>query len=138
MLQAMAAGSVSPDAPQRFSILVDATPPCPPVRAVREDKGDIIVCARGNQEQRLPLPAERGPPDHAAPSNPYLRPDVAMNAGQTCDFGCPASFGPPLGPIIKGAVDLAKKAFAKRPDRTGRVAIDLNDAPMPTAGKVLP
>ena len=32
-----------------------------------------------------------------------------------------------LAPILAGAVALAKSAFAKKPDKTGRVAIDLTD-----------
>ena len=138
LFQATTGVAPPPDAPDRFSILVDASPPCPPVHAAREDKGDIVVCARSNQQQRLPLPDERGPPDGPAPSNPYMRPDVAMNAGQNCDFGCQVGFGPPLAPIIKGAVGLAKQAFAKKPDKTGRVAIDLSEAPVSTAGRILP
>ena len=37
--------------------------PCP----VRGRNGEIVVCAdgRGNSPDRLPLPDERGPPDHA-------------------------------------------------------------------------
>lgn len=53
-------------APQRWSILVD---PCAGARTPDE----IVVCGQGaSPAPRLPLPAERGPPDHPAPSNPDL------------------------------------------------------------------
>ena len=125
-------------APERFSILVDPSPPCP---QARDEKGDIIVCAVNNQQQRLPLPDDTGPPDGPAPSNPYKTGAGALAAeGTPCaiSHSCIVGFGPPIVPMVKGAVDLAKKAFAKKPDKTGRVAIDLSDAPPATAGKVLP
>ena len=124
-------------APERFSVLTDATPPCP---ESRDEKGDIIVCAANSQQQRLPLPDE-APPEGPVPSNPYKTGAGALAATNTpCAISrnCIVGFGPPIVPMVKGAVDLAKKAFAKKPDKTGRVPIDLNDEPVSTAGKVLP
>jgi hypothetical protein len=34
--------------------------------------------------------------------------------------------------MIKGAVDVAKRAFRKKPDKTGRVTIPLDDSDAPT------
>jgi hypothetical protein len=39
--------------------------------------------------------------------------------------------------MVKGAIDLAKKVFAKKTDKTGRVAIPLDDSDKPT-GQLLP
>jgi hypothetical protein len=131
------AAPAAPAAPERFSVLVDAAPPCP---ESRDEKGDIIVCAANSQQQRLPLPDE-APPEGPTPSNPYQTGAGALNAAATpCPISrdCIVGFGPPIVPMVKGAVDLAKKAFAKKPDKTGRVAIDLNDQPVSTAGKILP
>jgi hypothetical protein len=50
--------------PQRWSILVD------PCTGARPD--EILVCGKGEQSQRLPLPEERGPPDRPMPSNPDM------------------------------------------------------------------
>ena len=128
----------APAAPERFSVLVDPAPPCP---ESRNENGDIIVCAATNQQQRLPLPDDVGPPDGPTPSNPYQTGAGALNATATpCPIShdCIVGFGPPIVPMVKGAVDLAKKAFAKKPDKTGRVPIDLSDGPPDTAGKILP
>jgi hypothetical protein len=124
-------------APERFSVLADPAPPCP---ETRDEKGDIVVCAVNNQQQRLPLPDD-APPEGPTPSNPYQTGTGALNAAATpcpISHSCIVGFGPPIGPMVKGAVDLAKKAFAKKPDKTGRVAIDLDDEPVSTAGKILP
>jgi hypothetical protein len=124
-------------APERFSVLADPAPPCP---ETRDEKGDIIVCAANSQQQRLPLPDE-APPEGPTPSNPYKTGAGALAATNTpCAISrdCIVGFGPPIVPMVKGAVDLAKKAFAKKPDKTGRVPIDLNDEPVSTAGKILP
>lgn len=58
---------VAADGTQRWSILVD---PCASVDGGREE---IVVCGSAMASSpRLPLPAERGPPDRPMPSNPYL------------------------------------------------------------------
>lgn len=122
---------------ERWSILVPvANEPC--VR--RADGKDIVVCGDPLPSQSLPYPEEI-PPDGAAPSNPDRSGAGALAAsGTPCPISrsCIVGFGPPLGPVIKGAVDLAKKAFAKKPDKTGRVAIPLDDTPPSTEGKLLP
>jgi hypothetical protein len=125
-------------APERFSVLASPAPPCP---ETRDEKGDIIVCAANSQQQRLPLPDDTGPPDGPTASNPYKTGIGALNSAATpCPISrdCIVGFGPPIVPMVKGAVDLAKKAFAKKPDKKGRVPIDLNDEPISTAGKILP
>ncbi|MEH3040820.1 MAG: hypothetical protein PGN21_12225 [Sphingomonas paucimobilis] len=53
--------------PERISILVD---PCASQRRHSQDD-EILVCGEGVREPRLPLPAERGPPDRPLASNPY-------------------------------------------------------------------
>jgi hypothetical protein len=125
------------DTPERFSILVPiGDEPC--VRHV--DSKEIVVCGNALPSQTLPYPDEIVP-DGPVPSNPYRTGSGALAAqGTPCPISrdCIVGFGPPLMPIIKGAADLAKKAFAKKPDKTGRVAIPLDDAPPSTEGKVLP
>ena len=59
-------------------------------------------------------------------SNPYLTGSGALAAMDTpCPISrnCVVGFGPPIVPMIKGAVDLAKRALARKPDKAGRVAI---------------
>ncbi|MGN6820122.1 MAG: hypothetical protein ACTHJR_15765 [Sphingomonas sp.] len=125
------------DTPERFSILVPvADEPC--VRRV--DGKEIVVCGNPLPSQTLPLPDEVVP-DGPVPSNPYRTGSGALAAQATpCPISrtCVVGFGPPLMPIIKGAADLAKKAFAKKPDKSGRVPIDLSDTPPSTEGKLLP
>lgn len=126
-------------APERFSVLVD------PCANASNDGGDVVVCGRPDKlAPRLPLPQYRGLPDHPTASNPYLRPDVALNGpsvGNECGaYGenCPVGLGGYAVPkLLNGAAGLVKSALAKHPDKHGRVAIDL-DAPAPTKGKVLP
>ena len=142
-LQATAAPTAAPqpapvtDTPERFSILIPvANESC--VRHV--DGKDIVVCGNPLPSQTLPYPEEITP-DGPVPSNPYKSGAGALAAQSTpCSISrsCIVGFGPPLVPMIKGAADLAKKAFAKKPDKTGRVAIPLDDTPPSTEGKLLP
>ena len=116
--------------PQRFSILVD------PCAAASKDGNEIIVCGGpAANSPRLPLPDERGPPDHAVASNPNLSAVRALDLSETpCaarQGGCQVGFGPPIAPIAKAAVGLIKSALAKKPDKRGRVPIDL-DGPVGT------
>jgi hypothetical protein len=98
-------------APERFSILVD------PCAATSKDGNEIVVCGGPEANSpRLPLPDERGPPD---------TPCAARQGG------CQVGFGPPIAPIAKAAVGLIKSALAKKPDKRGRVPIDL-DGPVGT------
>ena len=142
VLQAAVTTATSPsqapaDTPERFSILAPVSnEPC--VRHV--DGKDIVVCGNPLPSQTLPYPEEI-PPDGPMPSNPYRNGAGALAAQSTpCPISrsCVVGFGPPLVPMIKGAADLAKKAFAKKPDKTGRVAIPLDDTPPSTEGKLLP
>ena len=139
MIAALLLAQATAAVPERFSVLVD------PCASASNDGGDVVVCGRSDKlAPRLPLPQYRGPPDHPAPSNPYLRPDVALNGpgiGNECGaYGenCPVGGGGYAIPkLLTGAAGLVKSALAKHPDKRGRVAIDL-DAPAPTVGKVLP
>ncbi len=112
-------------APERFSILVD------PCAAASKDGNEVIVCGgpAGNSP-RLPLPDDRGPPDHAVASNPELSAVRALQLESTpcaaSQRGCQVVFGPPIAPIAAAAVGLIKSALAKKPDKRGRVPIDLD------------
>ena len=128
-----------PTTPQRFSILVD------PCASAHDDKGkDVVVCGRPDAiSPRIPLRDYRGVPDRPVPSNPDMTGIAALNGpgvGRECGaYGedCPVGGGGYALPVlINGAVGLVKDAFAKKPDKRGRVAIDL-DAP-PPAGTIKP
>lgn len=130
MIQASTATPAPTPVPQRFSILVD------PCAAASRDGNDVVVCgAPATSTPRLPMRDERGPPDRAVPSNPDLSAARALSLSATpcaaSQWGCPSSFGPPIVPIAKAAVGLVKSALAKKPDKTGRVPIDL-DGPVGT------
>lgn len=144
------------DGTQRWSVLAD---PC----ASAQTNGDqIVVCGKGEQAPRLPLPAERGPPDRPMPSNPNLSGIGALEAVPTpcaarvggCQvgidiFGGATALVRGVGKIIdpnsccedpgesrnfiKLVSDAGKgvgRAFRKKPDKSNRVPIDLND-PVP-------
>jgi hypothetical protein len=117
-----------PSVPQRFSILAPQTCRRDP------DDADIVVCDSVEDSARLPLPDDRGPPDHAVPSNPNRTGIGALAASSTpcaaTQWGCQVGFGPPIAPIVNAAVGLVKSALAKKPDKTGRVDIPLDDPPL--------
>ncbi|HXH14551.1 MAG TPA: hypothetical protein VNJ10_00290 [Sphingomonas sp.] len=122
--------TASPAAPERFSILVG------PCAASSKDGNEIIVCgATANTSPRLPMRDDRGPSDRPVASNPNLSAVRALDLSDTpCaarQGGCQVGFGPPLAPIAKAAVGLIKSALAKKPDKSGRVPIDL-DGPVGT------
>ena len=127
----MQVATPSPNAaPERFSILVD------PCAATSKDGNEIVVCGgHAAASPRLPLPDERGPHDHAVASNPNLSAVRALQLEATpcaaSQRGCQVGFGPPIAPIAKAAVGLIKSALAKKPDKRGRVTIDL-DGPVGT------
>lgn len=113
--------------PTHFSILA---PVC------RREPGDpdIVVCNTADDGARLPLPDDRRPPDHPVPINPNRTGIGALAATATpcaaTQWGCEVGFGPPVMPIVNGAIGLVKSALAKKPDKTGRVAIPLDDPPL--------
>ncbi|WP_066724513.1 hypothetical protein [Sphingomonas pituitosa] len=141
---------------QRWSVLAD---PC----ASAQTGGDqVVVCGKGEQAPRLPLPGERGPPDRPIPSNPERTGIGALGAVPTpcaarvggCQvgvdiFGGATTLVRGIGKIIdpdscceepgesrnffKLVGDAGKgvgRAFRKKPDKSKRVPIDLND-PVP-------
>ncbi|CAN5624400.1 hypothetical protein BH10PSE14_BH10PSE14_21870 [soil metagenome] len=118
--------------PAQISVLVDPSPACPPPA---EGSKDVVVCAPTNQQQRLPLRDERGPSDGPIPVNPEISGSGALAAeGTPCaarQGGCPSYFGPPIVPIVAALVGAVKSGLAKHPDKTGRVAIPLDDVPPP-------
>ena len=122
-----------PTPPQTMSILVD---PC--ASATNDNGRDVVVCGRPEAlSPRLPLRDDRGPPDHAVPSNPEGTGMGALAAtAEPCAIhGCYVGFGQPLvaeaiNGLTKGLKDL-KEARARRRDGARRVAIDLDGPPPP-------
>ncbi|MCP3735256.1 hypothetical protein M9979_10280 [Sphingomonas sp. RP10(2022)] len=132
-LQAAAAEPAAPkpaDMPQRFSILAPQS--CAPAT----DKADIVVCADGKSSQALPLPDEAGPPAGRGANRELSAAKVLALEGTPCaatQRGCTVGFGPPIMPLVGALVGAAKSAFAKKPDKRGRVAISLDDVPQTAA-----
>ena len=125
LLQVAAAAQVAPPVPERFSILVD------PCATQTQDGNEIVVCGKpATTNPRLPMRDDRGPPDRAVALNPDLSAARALQLeGTPCaasQWGCQVGFGPPIAPIAKAAVGLIKSALAKKPDKRGRVPIDLD------------
>ena len=148
--------AIPPALPERLSILA---PNCPGRKSADDE---ILVCARGQDSQQLPLPAERGPPDHPVPSNPDMSASYALGGGPSCAAlvgGCQVGFNP-LGPpvmlarivqklvnpasdccvgdeatnpflLVRDGVRAASRMGRKKPDRSNRVAIPLEDDPIP-------
>ena len=119
-----------PPVPERFSILVD------PCATQTQDGNEVVVCGTSaTTTPRLPMRDDRGPSDHAVASNPELSAVRALQLENTpcaaTQWGCQVGFGPPIAPIAKAAVGLIKSALAKKPDKRGRVPIDL-DGPVGT------
>jgi hypothetical protein len=118
---------------EAFSIL--ANQPCP-----KDASGkDVVVCARPDDSPRLPLPGERVP-DGPQPSNPDVTGAGALAEADSCSAhmgGCYVGFVPPVMPVAKAMVGAVKSAFAKKPDKTGRVAIPLGDpVPMDVSDRI--
>ena len=126
---------VSPDVPQRFSILTD---PCASASDARGK--DIVVCGRPDAiSPRMPLRDDRGPPDHPVPVNPEATGTGALGAEATpCAAhigGCTVGFGQP---VVAKALELASyglkdlhDARQRRRDGARRVPIDLDSPPPP-------
>lgn len=124
------------DTPQRFSVLTPI-PDEPCVR--RPTDSDVLVCGNPLPSQKLPYPNEVVP-DGPTPSNPQKSGTGALNAQATpCPISrsCVVGFGPPVLPLIVGAANAIGSAFKKKPDKTGRVPIPLDDSQPPT-GKLEP
>lgn len=136
-----AAPAAAPPQPERWSVLA----PAPGQTCVSErrpgDGEDIVVCGTPDPQTSLRLPdPDSVPSDGPVKSNPYLTGSGALaNMATPCPISrsCVVGFGPPVVPMIKGAVDVAKRAFRKRPDKTGRVAIPLDGSDAPT-GRIEP
>ena len=129
-----AGGPGTADVPQRFSILTPQ--PCAPQEGKPQgDKTDIVVCADGTSSQSLPLPDEAGPPAGRGSNRELSAAKVLALEGTPCaarQGGCTVGFGPPIMPIIGALAKAAKSAFARKPDKSNRVAIDLSE---PVAAK---
>lgn len=138
LTQAGATPAATPvsSAPTEKSWSILNPPDCP---VVKEGDKTIVVCAPGTESgARLPL-ADWGPPDRPVASNPNMTAIRALELdGTPCaatQRGCQSGFGPPIAPLVAGAVALAKSAFARKPDKTGRIAIDLSDPAPPAAAR---
>lgn len=146
---------VPPAPPQRIDILAS--------RCARPAGDDVVVCGQ-RETARLPLPDERGPPDHPVPGNPDVSGTgalaMAANPCATLQGGCQAGvniFGMAtaaarlVGKIVDpnsccdepgqatnpGAlIRDAAGALRKKPDKSNRVAIDLDAPPPPIAGRL--
>ena len=131
MLQAAAPAPAAPP-PERFSILVPVSPqPCPPRSEKPAEGDDVVVCATDLPAQALPYPQEYVYPG-PRPSNPYANGEGALAAqGTPCaaaQGGCQVGFGQPLVAAAVGAlVGAVKDATAKKPDKRGRVPIDISE-----------
>jgi hypothetical protein len=146
------------DGTQRWSILAD------PCAAARGGPDEIVVCGQGAAANpRLPLPGERGPPDHPSPSNPNLSGIGALNVASapcaTRSEGCttgidlfgggtflvraagklidpdsccdePGEATNPVG-LVNDVGSVIKRTFQKKPDKSKRVPIPLDDSPLP-------
>ncbi|MBN8808165.1 MAG: hypothetical protein J0I47_08005 [Sphingomonas sp.] len=134
------ATTATPPVPEKFSILVPVTDePCTRRPGKDANGQDVIVCGNPLPSQTVPNAADIVP-DGPTPSNRFQTGSGALAAqGTPCPISrsCIVGFGPPVMPILKGAADLAKRAFAKKPDKTGRVPIDLSDD-NPPKGRIDP
>jgi hypothetical protein len=140
-LQSAAPAAAAPTLPQRWSILT----PAPGENCVPErrpgDKDDIVICGTPDPQASLRLPDPDSVPSKGPmKSNPYLTGSgalAAMNTPCPISRNCVVGFGPPIVPMIKGAVDVAKRTFRKKPDKSRRVPIPLDDSE-PLAGRLEP
>lgn len=134
-LLAIAQATASPASPPtRWSILT----PAEACRSQAVDGKDILVCGRLPSADRLPLPDERAPPDRPRQATGDYRDN--SGGGAPCSArleGCLVGFGPPIMPLLKGAVGLVKGAFAGHSDKTGRIPIPLDD-PAPPVSRIEP
>ena len=142
MIALQAAPAAAPE-PLKWSILLPVpNEPCRPGRTANgegeaDGSKDIVVCGEPLPSQRMPLP-EEAIPDGPKPSNPFRSGSQALAIEDTpCaarQGGCIVGFGPPVVPLVMGAVDLAKDLVRKRPDRSNRIPIPLDDpAPVPAS-----
>lgn len=138
MLLILLAAAAQEPVPERFSILTPVAPQrCPPrARSSNENKeGDVVVCATDLPDQTLPLPLE-AVPTGPRPSNPQLTGTGALAAEATpcaaTQWGCQVGFGQPIvAAAVNGLVGLVKDAAARRPDKRGRVPIDISEPAKP-------
>jgi len=153
-----------PDGTQRWSVLADSCPR-------PDDTNVVIVCGQpAEPSPRLPLPAERGPPDHPAPSNPDLSGTGALavsaapcaTRSQGCTTGIdllgggtfliraagklvnpdscceePGEATNPVG-LVNDIGSVFKRTFKKKPDKSNRVPIPLDDPQPDTRSRILP
>jgi len=149
---ASAPSAPAADSPKVWSIKAD------PCASARTSTNDIVVCGNVAPSPRLPLPEERGPPDHPAPSNPDMTGTGALAAtAPVCAAkigGCPGGvdlFGGAtfLVRAVGKAIDpnsccdepgeatnpaMLVRDIArmfKKKDKRPRIPIPLDDSPLP-------
>lgn len=126
---ALQASAPTGSAPERWSILTPQ--PCrSPEDRSRDDKNDIVVCADGTSSQSLPLPGEAEPPAGRGANRDLSAAKALALEGTPCaatQRGCTVGFGPPIMPIVGALAHAAKSAFARKPDKRGRVPIDISE-----------
>jgi len=94
--------------PKVWSIKAD------PCATARTGANDIVVCGNVAPSPRLPLPDERGPPDHPAPSNPDMTGTGALAAAAPV---CAARIGGcPGGVDLFGGATFLVRAVGKAVD----------------------
>lgn len=117
--------------PERFSILAKQC-------GQPDDKGTIVVCGNGDTGNRIPLPDEGEPPAGRGANRDLSAARALALQGTPCaatQKGCTVGFGPPIAPLVGAAAQALQSAFAKKPDKRGRVAIPLDDPPTATGSE---
>jgi len=153
LLIAVQAAALPAPPPQRIDLLAPA--------CAEPTGDDVVVCGR-RETARLPLPGERGPPDHPVPSNPDLVGTRAFDGGACASYQEGCTVGVNIFGLATAAARLVGKivdpnsccdepgqatnpgalirdaagALRKKPDKSNRVAIDLNAPPPPIAGRL--
>lgn len=101
-------------------------------RDTTAEGGEIVVCAPTKPTARLPLPDERapvGPLMITGAAERMVDPAPRPIGGAPCSSvqsGCLVGFGPSPA-MVRSAVGAIGKAFAKKPDKSNRVPIVLDD-----------
>lgn len=124
LIQAATAAATPAPGSERWSIL--APQPCP----TRDDRSDIVVCGNGRSAQRLPLPDEVDPPAGRGANPDRSTTKVFALQAPPCAArleGCTVGVAPPIVPIVTALVKVTRSAVATKPDKRGRVAIDLGE-----------
>ena len=134
ILALLLALQAAPAVSQSFSILADD---CTSSRPATDQ---IVVCGRnGPLTPRLPLPDERPPPD--IPRQPSGDPRAGLENAHNgaCAFqGCQVGVMLPIIPVAKAGANALRRSLAPKVDKSKRVSIDLDAAPLSLEGRLQP